>query len=56
MLSDEIFDLRDNMGKQKQAVQTAQAQSNAQDEEEVAGAINDLAERIDQIAKRIQAA
>ena len=54
MLSDEIFDLRDNMGSQSQQLQSAQANQN--DEEEVAGAINQLAERIDQIAQRIQAA
>jgi len=54
MLSDEVFDLKENVGSTSQQLQSAQANQN--NEEEVAGAITQLAERIDQIAKRIQAA
>ena len=54
MLSDEVFDLRDNVGHQTQQLQSAQANQN--DEEEMAFAIDKLADRIDQIAKRIQTA
>ncbi|NCT40048.1 MAG: cell division protein ZapA [Alphaproteobacteria bacterium] len=54
MLSDEVFDLKDNIGATSQQLESAKANQNH--EEEVAGAINQLAERIDQIAKRIQAA
>ena len=54
MLSDEVFDLRENVGSQNQQLQSAEANQN--DEAEVAGAIDQLADRIDQIAKRIQAA
>lgn len=54
MLSDEVFDLKAHAGEASQQLQSAQANQN--NEEEVAGAINQLADRIDQIAKRIQAA
>jgi len=54
MLSDEVFDLKENVGADTAQLEAAQANQN--DEEEVAGAINQLADRIDQIAKRIQAA
>ena len=54
MLSDEIFDLRENVGAQTQQLQGAQANEN--NEEEVAQAIDQLADRIDQIAQRIQSA
>ncbi|MFK7840065.1 MAG: cell division protein ZapA [Bdellovibrionales bacterium] len=54
MLSDEVFDLKENAGSTAQKLHSAQANQN--NEEEVAGAINQLADRIDQIAKRIQAA
>lgn len=54
MLSDEIFDLRDqigNLGGQAEAAQNAK-----QDELVIAQAIDHLAERIDTIAERIKAA
>lgn len=54
MLSDEIFDLKQNIGSTADQLQSAQANQN--NEEEVANAIDQLANRIDQIAKRIQAA
>jgi len=54
MLSDEVFDLKENVGTTSQQLEATQANQN--NEEEVAGAINQLADRIDQIAKRIQAA
>lgn len=54
MLSDEIFDLRENVGARTQQLQGAQANEN--NEEEVAQAIDQLADRIDQIAQRIQSA
>lgn len=54
MLSDEVFDLRENVGTQTQQLQGAQANQN--NEEEVASAIDQLADRIDQIAQRIQSA
>ena len=54
MLSDEVFDLRENVGTQTEQLQSAQANQN--DEAEVAQAIDQLANRIDQIAKRIQTA
>lgn len=57
MLSDEVFDLRDNVGTQSQQAHEAQVQQASQgDEEEIVQAIDHLAGRIDQIAKRIQAA
>lgn len=52
MLADEIFDLREDL-----AILGAQAHSREAQEHEnsiVAGAIDQLAERIDQIARRIQ--
>lgn len=54
MLSDEVFDLRENVGTTAEQLQGAQANQN--NEEEVAQAIDQLADRIDQIAKRIQTA
>ena len=54
MLSDEVFDLRDNVG--AQASQPQAPQANPAEEEEIVQAIDHLANRIDQIAKRIQAA
>lgn len=54
MLSDEVFDLKDNVGSTSEQLQSVQANQN--NEEEVAGAINQLADRIDQIAQRIKAA
>ena len=54
MLSDEVFDLRDNAG--SQAAKFHDAQISPENQEAVAQAIDQLADRIDQIAKRIQAA
>lgn len=52
LLADEVFDLRNNVGAVTQNLQAAQANQN--DEEAVASAIEDLADRIDRIASRIQ--
>ncbi len=52
LLADEVFDMRDDIGVLNSRVQGAE--SNENNEEAVAGAIEDLAGRIDQIAKRIQ--
>ena len=52
LLADEIFDLRKDVGSINENLQTAQANQN--EEAAVAGAIEDLAERIDRIASRIQ--
>jgi len=54
MLSDEIFDLRNEV--QALGGQINQSQANQNDEEEVANAIGMLAERIERIAHRIQSA
>ncbi len=52
LLADEIFDLRDNVGSiQHQAHHNHHAE---RDEAAIAGAISELAERIDDIADRIQ--
>jgi len=56
MLADEIFEQRENGASAPQAQPEAQNQNEHTNEEEVADAINTLATRIDQIAKRIQAA
>ena len=52
LLADEIFDLRNDVGSMSQNLQSAQANQN--EEVAVAGAIEDLASRIDRIASRIQ--
>ncbi|MGB0719524.1 MAG: cell division protein ZapA [Bdellovibrionales bacterium] len=52
MLADEVFDLRQNAHTQA----PPEAPQSAANEDEVAGAINQLADRIDQIARRIQSA
>ena len=54
MLSDEVFDLRDNVG--AQTPQPQAPQESPAEEAEIVQAIDHLANRIDQIAKRIQAA
>src|SRR5688572_29424939 len=54
MLADEIFDLRDNMGALEEDAQ--QASPNARNDEAIAGAIGELADRIDDIADRVQKA
>lgn len=54
MLADEVFDLRENIDHMEGAVRSAQA--NGENEAEVAQAINELAERIDQVSGRIQSA
>ena len=54
MLADEIFDLRDNATALNRQLKGAQANQN--DETQVAGAIDELAERIDRIASRLQSA
>ncbi len=58
MLSDEVFDLRDAANEAVSKVQQAQqvSQETQINEAEVAYAIDHLADRIDQIAKRIKAA
>lgn len=55
MLSDEIFDLRRDVNTLL-GNQVHRAEANQNDEEEVAGAITALAERIERIAARIQSA
>ncbi len=54
MLSDEVFDMRDNIGQQTQSAQ--ENQIDPAEEEEIVQAIDYLAGRIDKIAKRIQTA
>ena len=54
LLADEVFDLRKDVGAMSENIQTAQANQN--DETAVANAIEDLADRIDRIAQRIQKA
>ncbi len=52
MLSDEIFDLRDQVG--SLGSQADEAQALKVDEAVIAGTINQMAERIDLIAERMQ--
>ncbi len=52
LLADEVFDLRNDVGSMSQNLETAQANEN--NEAAVAHAIDDLADRIDRIASRIQ--
>ncbi|HOO81469.1 MAG TPA: cell division protein ZapA [Alphaproteobacteria bacterium] len=52
LLADEVFDLRNDVGSMSENLQSAQANQN--EEAAVAGAIEDLASRIDRIASRIQ--
>lgn len=52
LLADEVFDLRKDVGSINENLQSAQANQN--DEAAVAHAIEDLADRIDRIASRIQ--
>ena len=54
MLADEVFDLRDNSDVLTNKLQDSQANQN--DESSVALAIDELADRIDRIASRIQTA
>jgi cell division protein ZapA len=54
MLADEVFDLKDNVGDLGERVRETQAQQ--YDEVAIAEAINELAERIDSIAGRVQKA
>ena len=54
LLADEVFDLRNDVGSMNENLQSAQANQN--EEATVAGAIEDLASRIDRIASRIQSA
>jgi len=54
MLSDEVFDLRENGSTQAPAAQSTV--QNSEQDEHVAQAIDQLADRIDQIAQRIEAA
>ncbi len=54
MLADEIFDLRDNIGSMEEQVQ--QSSRGARDDDAIAGAIGELADRIDDISGRIQKA
>lgn len=54
LLADEVFDLRQNVGAISENLQGAQANQN--EEAAVASAIEDLADRIDRIASRIQSA
>ena len=55
MLSDEVFDLREGATKAQPQAQAPQ-EANENNEAEVVTAIDQLAERIDRIAKRIQSA
>ncbi|MCC6597481.1 MAG: cell division protein ZapA [Alphaproteobacteria bacterium] len=52
MLSDEVFDLRDDVRALGARVQNQENQE--QEEASIVGAIDQLAERIEQIARRIQ--
>ena len=52
LLADEIFDLRQDVGSMNENLQSAEANQN--EEAAVAHAIEDLADRIDRIASRIQ--
>jgi hypothetical protein len=54
MLTDEVFDLRDEAGKLEKHVKNAQGAQ--EDEAEVVQAINELAERVDQVSARIKSA
>lgn len=57
LLADEVFDLRNDVNAMNQNLQSSQANENqisANDEAAVAGAIEDLADRIERIAGRIQ--
>jgi cell division protein ZapA len=54
MLTDEIFDLRDEAGKLEKHVKNAK--NSQEDEAEVVQAINELADRVDQVSARIQSA
>lgn len=54
LLSDEIFDLRKDID--QLSTQVSQGEANQTNDAEVAQAIDELAERIDQISGRIQSA
>lgn len=54
MLSDEVFDLRENVARLSEQVQNSEV--NLEDDAMMAATIDQLAERIERIAHRIQAA
>jgi cell division protein ZapA len=54
MIADEVFDLRDNVNKMKHQLQNAEG--SVEDDAMMAATIDQLADRIERIAHRIQAA